>query len=115
MRIAVYGLFRTVGLVDHKGKLGTLGAVAVMVLSLIIRFSHSHLEQAFGPLDLRGNLGQVTDFQRRAILLNDFHKVDVVEHQIAVHHHEFVLGEVEGLIYKVNVLVFHPLLVLPLE
>ena len=78
-----------------------------MVFALIIGLGHSHLEQAFGPLDLRGNLGQVTDFQRRAILLNDFHKVDVVEQQVSVHYHKFVLREIEGLFNQVDVFVFH--------
>ena len=87
-----------------------------MVLSLVIRFSHSHLEKALCPLNLGRDLGKIGNLEGSTVLLNDFHKVNVIEHQIAVHHHEFVLGEVEGLIYKVNVLVFHQRMVLlPLE
>ena len=85
-----------------------------MVLSLVIRLGHGNLEKALCPLDLGGNLGKVGEFEGSTVLLNDFHKVNVIEHQISVHHHKFVLGEVEGLIYKVNVLVFHQRMVLPL-
>ena len=95
------------GLVYHEGELGTLGAVAVMVFALIIGLGHSHLEQALCPLDLRGNLGKITDFQRRAILLDNLHEVNVVEHQVSVHYHEFILREIEGLINQVDVFVFH--------
>ena len=95
------------GLVHHEGELRTLGAVAVVILSLVVRLGHSHLEQTFGPLDLRRNLGEVRQLQGGAVLLDDFHQVDVVEKQIAVRHHEFVLREVKGLVNKVYVLVLH--------
>ena len=45
------------GLVHHKSELGTLGAVAVVVLPPVIGLGHGHLEQTLGPLDLRRNLG----------------------------------------------------------
>ena len=95
-------------LVYYEGKLGTLGAVAVVVFSLVIGLGHGHLEKALGPLDLGGNLGQITDLERSAVLFNNLHQVDVVEHQIAVHNHKLILREIEGLVDKVDVLVFHP-------
>ena len=91
----------------HEGELGTLGAVAVMVFALIIGLGHGHLEQTLGTLDLGGNLGKVRNLERSAVLLDDIHEVDVIEQQIAVCHHKFVLREIEGLVNKVDVLVFH--------
>ena len=95
------------GLMHHEGELGALGAVAVVVLALVIGLGHGHLEKTFGPLDLGGNLGKVGKLERSTVFLNDFHEVDVVEQQVAVCYHEFVLREVEGLVNQVDVLVFH--------
>ena len=95
------------GFVEHEGKLRTLGAVAVIVLALVVGFSHGHLEKALCPLDLGRNLGKIGNLEGSTVLLYYLHEIYVIEHQIAVYHHEFILGEVEGLVYKVNVLVFH--------
>ena len=95
------------GLMQDKGELGTLGAVAVMVVALVVRFGHGHLEQALGALDLGGDLRQIRQLQRRAVTIDDFHQIDVVEHQIPVDDHEFILREVERLFDQVDVLVLH--------
>ena len=95
------------GLLEHEGEVTALGAVAIVVSASVVGFCDGHVEQALGALYLRADLGQVGDFQRCAILLDDFHQRYVVEIEFAVLGAEFVLRKVESLVNQVVILVLH--------
>ena len=96
-------------LFEHEGEVARFGAVAVVVGALVVDLRHGHVEHALGTCDLRGDLRQVGDLQRRAVLLDDLHERNVVQIQLVVLDRKFVLREIERLFDQVFVLVFHAL------
>ena len=96
-------------LFEHEGEVARFGAVAVVVGALVVDLRHGHVEHALGTCDLRGDLRQVGDLQRCAVLLDDLHERNVVQIQLVVLDRKFVLREIERLFDQVFVLVFHAL------
>ena len=84
-----------------------LGAVAIVIGTLVIDLRHRYVEHAFGAVDLLGNLRQVGDRERRSVLFAEFHERNIVEIQLEILYRELVLREVERLLDQVDVLVFH--------
>ena len=87
--------------------MGTFRTVAVVVRSLIIHFGHRYIEKTFGSLNLRGNLGEVGDFERCAVLFDDIHQRNIMEIQLIVLNRKLILREFEGLFNQIDVFVFH--------
>ena len=50
------------GLLQHETEVTAFGAVAVVVCAFVVHLGYSHIEQAFGALDRRTYLGQISDF-----------------------------------------------------
>jgi hypothetical protein len=96
-------------LFEHEGEVARFGAVAVVVSALVVDLRHGHVEHALSTCDLRGDLRQVGDLQRRTVLLDDLHERNVVQIQLVVLDRKFVLREIERLFDQVFVLVFHAL------
>ena len=94
-------------LLQHEREMARFGAVAVVVHPLVVDLGHRHVEHALGPVDLLGDLRQVGDLERRAVLLDELHQRNVVELQLPLLHRELVLGKIEGLFDQIDVLVFH--------
>ncbi len=94
-------------LFEHEREVARLGAVAVVVRTVVVDLGHRHVEHAFGTVDLLRNLRQVGDLERRAVLLDELHQRNVVELQLPLLHRELVLGKIEGLFDQIDVLVFH--------
>ena len=101
MYIVLQSLFK------YKLEVRTLGAIAIVVCTLIINLGHSHVEHTFSPLDLRRDLRQISDLEWSAVLIDDVHHVDVVEVELAVLHHELILRKLKCLVNQINVLVLH--------
>ena len=95
------------GLPEDKLEMRTLGAVAVVVRALVVHFGHCHIEHSLGFLYLGRYFGQVSDFQRCAILVYYVHHIDVMEIEFPVLHTEFVLREFKSLVNQIDVLVLH--------
>ena len=95
-------------LLYDKLELATLCAVALVMVALVADLCHCVAEHSLGPLDLRCDLREIGEFQRRAIFLDDSHHIDVIDEKIAVLLSEFVLRKIESLIHKIDVLVLHP-------
>ena len=85
-----------------------LRAEAVVVTAFVVGLCDGHVEPAFRFLDVGGNLRQIGDFQRRAVLFDDVHQRYFVEYQVVVFHVELFLREVVGLRNQIDVLGFHP-------
>lgn len=84
-------------LLQHKREVTRFGAVAVVVVALIIDLGHRYIEHALGTVDLLRYLGQIGDFERSTVLLDDLHERDVVEIQFVVLDRELILREIERL------------------
>ena len=95
------------GLLKYEGEVRALGAVAVVVVSLVVDLGHGHVEHPLGPLYLGGYFGQIRYLQRCAVLLDDVHHRDVVKIESPVFYAEFVLRKLEGLLDQIDVLVLH--------
>ena len=94
-------------LLEDKLEMRTLGAIAIVICTLVIHLGHSHVEHTLCPLDLRRDLWQVSDLERSAILVDDVHHVDVVEVELAILYHELILRKLKCLVNQINVLVLH--------
>ena len=92
---------------EYKREMGTLGAVTIMVFTVVIYPGHRHVKHPFGFLYLLTDLWQVTYFERRAILLHQIHCTDVMEIQLVVYHLKLFLREIKSLFYQVDVFVLH--------
>ena len=60
-------------LFHHEREMRRLGAVAIVVVSLIIDLSHSYIECTAGTLYVLSYLGQIGYAERCAILFDDVH------------------------------------------
>ena len=85
----------------------TFRAIAIGIAAFVVGLGDGNVEYSFGFLNLRADFGQVTDLQRGAVLLDDFHQVDPVKVQVVVNHFESFLGKIEGLLDQVTVGVLH--------
>ena len=94
-------------LLEHKAEVRALGAIAVLILPLVVGLGHRHIEQHLGLLDLLADLGQIRNLERSAVLLDDVHQVDPVPQQIVSIEFELVLGPFKGLLDQVGVFVAH--------
>ena len=101
MDVVLHGLFQ------HEREVARLGAVAIVVRTLVVDLRHRHVEHALGAVDLLGDLRQVGDFERSSVLFDQFHQRNVVEIQLVVLDGELILREIERLFDQVDVLVFH--------
>ena len=95
------------GLLQYEREMARLGAVAIVVRTLVIDLRHRHVEHALGAVDLLGDLRQVGNFERGSVLFDQFHQRNVVEIQLVVLDGELILREIERLFDQVDVLVFH--------
>ena len=94
-------------LLQHEREMARLGAVAVVVRTLVIDLGHRHVEHALGAVDLLRNFRQIGDFQRCSVLFYQLHERNVVEEQLAVLDGKLVLRKIERLFDQIDVLVFH--------
>ncbi len=94
-------------LVDDVAEVVALGAVEVLVASLIIVRVEGLGEAGAGHLDLLADLGQVADPQGRAVLPQQVHERQVVPDQVVAVELELILREVEGLLDEVDVAGLH--------
>ena len=95
------------GLIQHKLEMRTLGAIAIRVRTFVVGFGNGHVEQALGLLYLLADAGQIRNFQRRSILLNDVHKRNAVEVELIVEHTKFILWKIKRLLDEVDVFALH--------
>jgi hypothetical protein len=79
------------------------GAIAVGIFPLIAVLIEGLLKPALCLLNVFGYFGQVADFKRGTILLDDGHKGHAVEKQFVVFHLEFICGKIKGLLNEVDV------------
>ena len=89
MDVVLHGLFQ------HEREVARLGAVAIVVRTLVVDLRHRHVEHALGAVDLLGDLRQVGDFERSSVLFDQFHQRNVVEIQLVVLDGELILREIE--------------------
>ena len=95
------------GLLKDKLKVRALGAIAIVICTLVVNLCHRYIEHTLSPLDLRRNLRQISDLERSAILVDDVHHVDVMEVELTVLYHKLILRKLECLVNQINVLVLH--------
>ena len=95
------------GLLEYEGEMRTFGAVAVVVIALIVNLCHGDIEHSLRSLYLRGDLRQIRYLQRCAVLSDDIHHRDIVKIKCSVFYTEFVLWKLEGLLNQIDVLVLH--------
>ena len=87
--------------------MGAFRAIAIGITAFVVGLGDGHVENPFCFLNLRADFGQVTDLQRGAVLLDDFHQVDPIKVQVVVYHFKSFLGKIEGLLNQVTVGVLH--------
>ena len=95
------------GLIQHKLKMRTLGAIAIRIGTFVIGFRNGHVKQALGFLNLLADARQVRNFQRRSILLDDVHKRNAIEVQLVVEHTKLILRKIKRLLDEVDVFALH--------
>jgi hypothetical protein len=92
-------------LIEHMAEVAAFGTVAIVVLAPVAHRLHRPGKHIPGFFDLRTNLGQIRQFERGAVFLNEVTKRDPVEQQVAIFQIKAFLREVEGLIDEVKVSV----------
>ena len=93
--------------VKHEGEMRTFGAITIGISAFVITLRDSHIEYPFGFLNLRTDFRKIGDFQRRAVLFDNFHQVDAVEMKVVVNHFKSLLREIKGLFNEIAVGVLH--------
>ena len=81
----------------HKREMRAFGTVAIMIIAFVIDLSHRYIEHAPCFLDIFGNLGQVSNAKRGAVLFNNIHKWNAEPAQFVFIHSEFLIGKFKGL------------------
>ena len=94
-------------LLKDKCKMGTLGAVAIMIGAFVIYLGHCHIEHSLCSLDLARYLREISDFKRGPILVYHVHHRNIVEEKVAVFYPKFGLRPVKSLFDQIDVLVLH--------
>jgi hypothetical protein len=95
------------GFVEHEFEVGALGAIAIIVFSLVIVILKGGSEPGFGSLYVFGDLGQISELEGRTVFPDQSHEVYPVKSQFILLQRIFLLGEIIGLIDKIYVLGFH--------
>jgi hypothetical protein len=85
----------------------TFGAIAIIVLAFVVLCPDRFVEEVFSLLDLVADFGKVGHFEWRSIFLDEHHQRDAIENEVVLFEVESFLGEVIGLVYEVEVLVYH--------
>ena len=94
-------------LLQHEREVRALGAIAIVIATLVVDLGHRHIEQAFGALNLRSNLRQIGYLQRRSVLLDYVHQRNLVKIQFVVRHRKLILRKLESLLDQIDILVLH--------
>ena len=94
-------------LLQHERKVRTFRAVAIMVVALIVHLGHGHVEHAPRLADVLGYLGQVSDAQRRAILLDKVHDRHAKPLEFVFHHGKLIVRKLERLFNQIDILILH--------
>jgi len=93
------------GLFQDKGKVRTLRAVTIVIIALIIYSIHAGSKPVSRPIDVLGNLREVSKLQRSTVLSDEFHEGNSVEFKLIFRIDlKFLLGKFERLVDEVAVL-----------
>jgi hypothetical protein len=93
------------GFFHHERKMGALGAVTVIVLSLIFMFFERSGKHLFGLINLHPDLGQVGKLERGTVLFHVLHQVKAIEGEVSVLRVKSFLREIERLLDEVRIRV----------
>ena len=87
-------------LFQYELEMGALGAIAVMIVALIIHLGHCDIEHPLCLLDLLADLGEIGDLEWSSVLLDDVHQVDAIPGKgVVLLNGELLLRPVKCLIY----------------
>jgi hypothetical protein len=83
------------------------GTVAVVIFAFVLVLFHGIPEPVLGAFDVVGNGRKVSEFQRRAVLLHEFHQVNFMKFKIVLIEREFFLREIIRLVDEVEIFGIH--------
>ena len=92
-------------LVEHIAEMAAFRTIAVVVFPSVAHRFHSPGEQVTGLFDLGADLGEVGQFERRAVLTDQVDERYAIERQVSILDVKPFLREVKGLVDEVEVSV----------
>ncbi len=87
--------------------MGAFGTIAIEIFPFIAMLFDGGGEHLLGLVDLHADLGQIGQFHRRAILVDQCFNIEPVKLKIIVFYFKTFLGKIEGLLYQVGVRIVH--------
>ena len=95
------------GFFDYKGERRALGAIAVIVLSVVTVLFNSIIKHLLSLVYLHAYFRQKGKLKRSPVFVNKALHVHAIELQVTVIYFKTLLGEAECLLYKVFVRIIH--------
>lgn len=92
-------------LIEHVREMRTFGAVAVIILAVVIQLIYGIAEPLLGLLYLLRDFRKVGDAQRGAVFFNEVLEGNVVKVQPVVFDFESILWKIEGLADQVEICI----------